>query len=86
VAKVTRLQWLVCGQGREEANLPSGGGVGNKACPEVSPELLDHLYILFYKPRFIDIESTFLTQQNTRTSLFSSQYIQVPPVLENNSS
>jgi len=42
--------------------VPRGKGVGSRACPELSQELFEHLYILFYQPRFIDIEATFLPQ------------------------
>ena len=51
------------------------GSVGSIVCTEVSSEFFEHLYILFYQPRFIDIKATFLPQQNTSPSLLSSQLI-----------
>jgi hypothetical protein len=59
--------------GYQEVRVPRGSGVGSIASPEVPPELFEHLYILFYQPRFIDLKAAFLPQQNTSPSLFSSQ-------------
>jgi hypothetical protein len=60
----------LCYQGIQ---VPRGRGVGNIECLEVPLEFFEHLYILFYQPRFNDIETIFLPQQSTSPSLFSSQ-------------
>ena len=54
--------------------MPWSRSVGSIACPEILTELFEHLYVLFYQPGVIDIE-TFLPAPAKHKSLLVQQAI-----------